>query len=158
EVAAVGTEAVQPDHAVPRRRAGFAFDGLEHGGSGVGCDGHYAVGRGGFRPLPAPNARDWSRPRETEGKAARQAALSPAAGRARSSLARTSTGGGDSSSGVQKIRRLRSHCPAARVDVSITIGIDSTRPRITGDIHAASAGEMLHAITAASTPRNVSPP
>src|SRR3546814_15957357 len=32
EVPTVGAEAVQPDHAVARRRAGFAFDGLEHGG------------------------------------------------------------------------------------------------------------------------------
>src|SRR3546814_12503850 len=70
---------------------------------------------------------------------------------ARSSLARTSTGGGDNSSGVQKIRRRRSHWPAARVEVSITIGIDSNSPRITGDIHAASAGEMPHDIRAAST-------
>src|SRR3546814_15407123 len=77
---------------------------------------------------------------------------------ARSSLARTSTDGGDNSSGVQKIRRRRSHWPAARVEVSITIGIDSNSPRLTGDIHAASTGEMLHDLTPASPPHNLRPP
>src|SRR3546814_16245323 len=77
---------------------------------------------------------------------------------ARSSLARTSTDGGDNSSGVQKIRRRRSQWPAARVEVSITTGIQSTSPPNTDLILAARAGEMPHHSTPATTTSTDSQP
>src|SRR5687768_4649039 len=60
----------------------------------------------------------------------------------RSSSARARTGGGADSSGILIRPMRRSHWPAWTEEVSRLRGIASIRPRITGPIQAASAGEM----------------
>ena len=59
---------------------------------------------------------------------------------------------------MAKIFNRRSNMPGPRAEVSATIGIDSTSPRITGAIHAASEGEISYATTPAITPSTVTPP